>query len=153
VASGWSANMTSLLKDVGVELPKSLLSTPSNGGVFDFPAFLVVCLVSVILVGGVRLSTNINVIAVIVKVATVLTFLVVAGSFLWRHPKLPLANWTPFIPPNTGKFGEFGWSGVARGAGSIFFAYIGFDAASTAAQEARNPQRDMPIGILGSLGI
>jgi APA family basic amino acid/polyamine antiporter len=92
-------------------------------------------------------------VAVFVKVGTVLTFIAVAGTFLVAHPDVARANWHPFIPPNTGTFGEFGWSGIARGAAVVFFAYIGFDAVSTAAQEARDPQRDMPIGILGSLAI
>src|SRR5262249_27531350 len=139
--------------DFRIDIPKGLSETPVNGGIFNLPAFLIVCLVTIILVGGVRESANVNVVAVFIKVGTVITFLVVAGLVLFRHPELAQRNWTPFIPPNTGKFGEFGWSGVARGAASIFFAYIGFDAASTAAQEARNPQRDMPIGILGSLAI
>ena len=83
-----------------------------------------------------------------VKIAIVL--LVIGFGFAFVNP----ANWHPFVPPNTtGQFGDFGWSGVIRGAGVVFFAYIGFDAVSTAAQEAKNPQRDMPIGILGSLGI
>src|SRR6185437_9999716 len=90
---------------------------------------------------------------VILKVAIVLVFIAVAGAFVLRHGSLAAANWHPFIPPNTGKFGEYGLSGVARGAAVIFFAYIGFDAVSTAAQEAKNPQRDMPIGIIGSLVI
>src|SRR5581483_2612111 len=81
-----------------------------------------------------------------------LTFIGVAGLYLLRHPDVASANWHPFVPPNQGP-GQFGWSGVARGAGLIFFAYIGFDAVSTAAQEAKNPMRDMPIGILGSLAI
>jgi APA family basic amino acid/polyamine antiporter len=83
----------------------------------------------------------------------VLVFIVIAAAYLLKHPAQASANWHPFIPPNTGNFGEFGWSGIARGAGVIFFAYIGFDAVSTAAQEAKNPQRDMPIGIMGSLAI
>ena len=87
------------------------------------------------------------------KIGTVLTFIFVVAGFLLRYPSVSAANWHPFIPPNLGHFGEFGWSGVARGAGGIFFAYIGFDAVSTAAQEAKNPQRDMPLGILGSLVI
>jgi len=117
------------------------------------PAFLIVCVVTVILVVGVRESANVNVIVVFIKVGTVMTFVVVATAFLVRNPGIAQANWTPFIPPNTGHFGEYGWSGIARGAATIFFAYIGFDAVSTAAQEARNPQRDMPIGLLGSLAI
>ena len=102
---------------------------------------------------GVRESANFNSLIVFIKVATVLTFIAIATAYLLRHPQVSAANWHPFIPPNQGSFGAFGWSGVARGAGVIFFAYIGFDAVSTAAQEAKNPQRDMPIGILGSLAI
>src|SRR6202040_1435225 len=98
-------------------------------------------------------SANFNSAIVFVKVATVLTFIAVVAAYLLRHPSTVAANWHPFVPPNLGEFGQFGWSGVARGAGVIFFAYIGFDAVSTAAQEAKNPQRDMPIGILGSLVI
>ena len=89
----------------------------------------------------------------IIKVAIVLTFIAIAGGFLLKHPDIAAQNWHPFIPPNTGEFGHYGWSGIARGAAVIFFAYIGFDAVSTAAQEAKKPQRDMPIGILGSLVI
>jgi len=88
-----------------------------------------------------------------VKVGTVLVFIGVAALYLFGHPDVATANWHPFIPPNTGEFGHFGWSGIARGAAVIFFAYIGFDAVSTAAQEAKNPQKDMPLGILGSLAI
>jgi APA family basic amino acid/polyamine antiporter len=106
-----------------------------------------------ILVVGVRESANFNTLIVFIKVGTVMTFIVIAAAYLLRHPQVANANWHPFIPPNQGEFGAFGWSGVARGAGIIFFAYVGFDAVSTAAQEARNPQRDMPIGILGSLVI
>src|SRR6202040_2183448 len=98
-------------------------------------------------------SANFNSAIVFVKVATVLTFIAVVSAYLLRHPSTAASNWHPFIPPNQGQFGAFGWSGVARGAGVIFFAYIGFDAVSTAAQEAKNPARDMPIGILGSLVI
>ncbi len=109
-------------------------------------------LVTVVLVIGMKESANFNSIIVAMKV-TVLNFPVIGISTLMKHPELPRVNWTPFLPPNTGTFGEFGWSGVLRGAGVIFFAYIGFDAVSTAAQEAKNPKRDMPIGILGSLVI
>ena len=124
-----------------------------NHAIFNVPAFLIVCVVTAILVVGVRESANVNVIVVFIKVGTVMTFVVVATAFLVRNPGIAQANWTPFIPPNTGHFGEYGWSGIARGAATIFFRYIGFDAVSTAAQEARNPQRDMPIGLLGSLAI
>src|SRR5215471_5696239 len=153
VASGWSANMVSLLLDFGIRLPSRFSDVPANHAVFNVPAFLIVLLVSLILVVGVRESANVNVVVVFIKVGTVITFVIVAADFLFRNPETAHANWTPFIPPNTGHFGQFGWSGIARGAASIFFAYIGFDAVSTAAQEARNPQRDMPIGILVSLAI
>ncbi|MFN7946994.1 MAG: amino acid permease [Blastocatellia bacterium] len=126
---------------------------PQATAVFNLPAFIGVCLVTLILIIGVRESANFNVVVVFIKVATVLVFVVIAGAFLWRHPQIATTNWHPFLPENKGSFGQFGWSGVARGAASVFFAYIGFDAVSTAAQEAKNPQRDMPIGLLGSLAI
>src|SRR6266545_6017288 len=103
--------------------------------------------ISTLLVIGIKESARFNNLIVILKVTIV--FLVIGFGFMYVNQ----SNWHPFIPPNTGKFGEFGWSGILRGAGVVFFAYIGFDAVSTAAQEARNPQKDMPIGILGSLGI
>jgi len=163
VASGWSANAVSLLQDFGVHLPAALTGPPGQQiqlpdgstvtGFFDLPAFLVVCLVTMVLIVGIRESANLNVIVVFIKVGTVIVFVVVAAAFLLKNPEVARSNWTPFIPANTGRFGEFGWSGIARGAATIFFAYIGFDAVSTAAQEARNPKRDMPIGILGSLAV
>jgi APA family basic amino acid/polyamine antiporter len=102
---------------------------------------------SAVLVIGIRESAQVNSLIVILKVAIVLLVVLIGVSHLNR------ANWTPFIPPNTGEWGSYGWSGVLRGAGLVFFSYIGFDAVSTAAQESKNPQRDMPIGILGSLAI
>jgi basic amino acid/polyamine antiporter, APA family len=114
-------------------------------GVFNLPAFLIVLVVTAILIVGVRESANVNSLIVMTKVGVVITLIVLGLPFI-----VP-ANWSPFIPPNTGHFGEFGWSGILTGAGKIFFAYIGFDAVSTAAQEAKNPQRDVPRGILGSL--
>ncbi len=106
-----------------------------------------------ILVIGIKESANLNSFIVLVKVAVLLVFIGLGAHYLTRHAALVSANWHPFLPPNAGSFGAFGWSGVVRGAGVIFFAYIGFDAVSTAAQEAKNPKRDMPIGILGSLVI
>ncbi|PYX95340.1 MAG: amino acid permease [Acidobacteria bacterium] len=126
---------------------------PHVQGVFNLVAFIAIALVTLILVIGIKESANLNSGIVIVKVAIVLTFIAIAGAYLLKHPAAAQANSHPFIPPNTGEFGHYGWSGVARGAAVIFFAYIGFDAVSTAAQEAKNPQRDMPIGILGSLVI
>jgi basic amino acid/polyamine antiporter, APA family len=119
---------------------------------FDLVALLVIFLVTTILVIGIRESANVNTVIVLIKVSIVIIFIGIAISALskanWEPAK---RNWEPFLPPNTGEFGKYGWSGVLRGAGVIFFAYIGFDAVSTAAQEAKKPQRDMPIGILGSL--
>ena len=129
------------------------LTLPHARGIIDLPAYLVIAIITAILVFGIRESANFNSAIVLVKVATVLTFIAVVAAYLLRHPSTAASNWHPFIPPNQGQFGAFGWSGVARGAGVIFFAYIGFDAVSTAAQEAKNPERDMPIGILGSLVI
>ena len=116
-------------------------------------AFLAICLVTFVLVIGIEESATLNTIIVFIKVGTVLVFIAVAAVYVAGHWAQAQANWTPFVPPNTGESGHYGWSGVARGAAVIFFAYIGFDAVSTAAQEAKNPQKDMPIGILGSLAI
>src|SRR5438309_5900030 len=102
---------------------------------------------SAVLVVGIRESARVNSAIVILKVAIVLLVVLVGLSHI--EP----SNWTPFIPPNSGEWGTYGWSGVLRGAGLVFFSYIGFDTVSTAAQETKNPQRDMPIGILGSLAI
>lgn len=137
------------LKQAGLDAA----ALPQATGLFDLPAVLIVALVTIILFVGVRESANLNAAIVVVKVGTIITFLAIAGAFLLRNPEVATANWTPFFPANTGEFGSFGWSGIARGAAVIFFAYIGFDAVSTAAQEARNPRRDMPVGILGSLAI
>ena len=141
--------MAPLLKQNGID-PSTL---PQVTGVFNLIAFLAIFVITTILVIGIQESANFNSAIVIVKVTIVLIFIGIAGAFVARHPSLAAANWHPFIPPNQGSFGEYGWSGIARAAGVIFFAYIGFDAVSTAAQEAKNPQRDMPVGILGSLVI
>jgi basic amino acid/polyamine antiporter, APA family len=180
VASGWSANVVQLLARLGIDLPPQLIATPGTSlayyqrmwtpvtalpagvdaaalphatAVFNLVAFLAIAAVTTILVIGIQESATLNTIIVFVKVGTVLVFIAVAGLYVFQHLSQATANWTPFVPPNAGSFGEFGWSGIARGAGVIFFAYIGFDAVSTAAQESRNPQKDMPTGILGSLVI
>ena len=124
---------------------------PQRHGVFNLVAFLGILLVTTILVIGIRESANFNSVIVAVKLVVLLIFLAIGGAALLHHPELPRVNWHPFLPANTGSFGSFGWSGVLRAAGVIFFAYIGFDAVSTAAQEAKTPKRDMPLGILGSL--
>src|SRR5262249_11990131 len=121
---------------------------PQATALVNLPAMLIVAAVTALLVVGIREATRVNSVMVGIKVAVVLVF-IVAGAFHFST-----ANWGgKSLPDNTGRFGEFGWSGILRGAGVIFFAFIGFDAVSTAAQEARAPQRDMPIGILGSLAI
>jgi len=157
VAVGWSGNLVSLLADLGIHLPAAISAAPGTlvtaadgttaTAVFNLPAVVITILVTWLLVRGVRESATVNSVIVFVKVAIILLVIATGVTFIHRE------NYTPFVPPNTGVFGEFGWSGVVRGAAVIFFAYIGFDAVSTAAQEARNPQRDMPRGILGSLVI
>ncbi|MBV9087477.1 MAG: amino acid permease, partial [Acidobacteriaceae bacterium] len=137
------------LQGAGVD-PASL---PHATGTFNLVAFIAIALVTLILVIGIKESANFNSAIVIIKVTIVLIFIGIATRFVLAHPSTLSANWHPFVPPNAGAFGKYGWSGVARAAGVIFFAYIGFDAVSTAAQEARNPQKDMPTGILGSLAI
>ena len=155
VSVGWSGYAVSLLRDLGLALPAQLTASPGTlvaladgtqvSAWFNLPAFLVVAGLTALLIVGVRESTRFNVAIVAVKVTVVLVFIAVGARYVVA------ANWQPFIPENTGQFGQFGLSGVLRGASVVFFAYIGFDAVSTAAQEAKNPQRDMPIGILGSL--
>lgn len=135
------------LKAAGID-PASL---PHTFGTFNLFGFLAITIATVILVIGIKESANFNSAIVVIKVCVLIVFVVVGASFLMQHPNLTTENWHPFIPANTGAFGQFGWSGILRAAGIIFFAYIGFDAVSTAAQEAKNPAKDMPIGILGSL--
>lgn len=141
--------ISSKLAEAGID-PATL---PQRHGYFNLIAFIGIMLVTAILVVGIKESANFNSFIVVVKVAVLLVFLAIGSATLLHHPELPRVNWHPFLPPNEGGFGNFGWSGVLRGAGVIFFAYIGFDAVSTAAQEAKNPKKDMPMGILGSLVI
>ena len=147
----WAATATILptINAAGI----SLESLPRATAIFNLPAFISILIVTTILVIGVKESARFNTIAVFIKVATIVIFIAIAGAYLWQNPGVIRSNWREFIPENKGGFGQFGWSGIARGASVIFFAYIGFDAVTTAAQEAKNPQRDMPIGLLGSLAI
>lgn len=147
VASSWSDYFQELLNRFGVGLPPELLITPFNGGIINLPAVFIVVLMSIFLIRGTSESARVNNIIVILKVGIVLIFVII--GFKYIRPE----NLEPLIPPNEGKFGAFGWSGVLRAAAIVFFAYIGFDAVSTAAQETKNPKRNMPIGILGSLVI
>ncbi|MDP9144900.1 MAG: amino acid permease, partial [Actinomycetota bacterium] len=155
VAIGWSGYMVSLLRGWGIHIPAELSAARGvqvaleDGtlvtAVFNLPAVIIVALVSAILVVGIKESANVNNVIVFVKVAVVIAIIALASS------AINVDNWTPFIPDNTGSRESFGITGVISGASVVFFAYIGFDAVSTAAQEAKNPQRDMPIGIIGSL--
>lgn len=141
VASGWSGYFQGLLGGLGIHLPKALTSAynPAEGTFIDLPAILIVLLIAVLLTQGVKKSAKFNTIMVIIKVAVVLLFIAVGVWYV--EP----TNWTPFMP--------FGFDGVAVGAATVFFAYIGFDAVSTAAEEVKNPKRDMPIGIIASLAV
>ncbi len=155
VAVGWSGYVVSLLKDLGVLVPPQLAAAPgvmvkladgsAVSGVINLPAIVIVAALTILLVLGTKESARLNNIMVAVKLSVVLAFIVIGAFYVHE------ANWHPFLPKNTGEFGSFGPSGVLRGSAVVFFAFIGFDAVSTAAQEARRPQRDMPIGILGSL--
>lgn len=180
VASGWAGYFVSFMQDRGIHIPPELIGTygqkfalyqgrwtdvstlPAgvdistlqvHSALFNLVAFLIIAVVTFVLVIGIKESANLNTAIVIVKVSIVLLFIVIASAYLLKHPELAKMNWHPFIPPNAGESGRYGISGIATGAAVVFFAYIGFDAVSTAAQEAKNPQKDMPIGILGSLVI
>ena len=149
VAVSWAATFDSILLSFGTRLPRSIVASPFSPtpGSVNLLAVIIICIISGILIRGISESAGFNDIIVVIKV-TVVIFFIGIGYFFINY-----ANYHPFLPENTGQFGAFGWSGVLAGAGQIFFAYIGFDAVSTAAQEARNPKRDMPIGIIGSLAI
>jgi APA family basic amino acid/polyamine antiporter len=147
LASGeWVASTPQLLAELGRQ-GIDIASLPMAKGILNLPAIFIIAVITTILVVGIKESANVNNVIVVVKVAVVLLFVAIGVAYV-----VP-ANWKPFIPENTGTYGQFGWSGILRGAGVIFFAYIGFDAVSTAAQEAKNPQKDMPVGILGSLAV
>ncbi len=156
VAVGWSGYVVSFLKDFGIVIPGLITGTPfdfssagwhSTGALINFPAVLIIALLTYLVAIGIRESAAVNRVIVVVKLCAILLF--VGFGIMYINT----ANWTPFIPPNRGEFGIFGASGILRGAAVVFFAYIGFDAVSTAAQETKNPQRNMPIGILVSLAV
>jgi len=181
VSVGWGGYVVSFLNDFGVHIPAQLsaaagsimIDVPNMGwkpitdnllkqladmhinadtlphvtSIMNVPAMFIVAVLTTLLVIGIRESANFNNVMVIVKVSVIIVFIAIGFAFI------KTGNWHPFIPANTGEWGHFGWSGILRGAGVIFFAYIGFDAVSTAAQEAKNPQKHMPVGILGSLSI
>jgi APA family basic amino acid/polyamine antiporter len=158
VSVGWSGYAVSLLDQLHIHIPDALSHAPFDqdrltehmvrtGAIINVPAMLIVAAIATICYIGIKQSATFNSWIVTIKVTVIILFIMFGISFI------NTANWHPFVPPNAGHFGEFGWSGVLKAAGVIFFAYIGFDAISTAAQEAKNPQRDMPIGILASLVI
>jgi APA family basic amino acid/polyamine antiporter len=170
VAVGWSGYFSAFMDQIGLHMPTAFTSAPyayadapkydpvthaltqaagftHTGAVVNLPAIVLIGLMTTLLVIGIKESARFNNFIVILKIAIVL--LVIGFGFMYVNQ----ANWHPFIPANTGQYGHYGWSGIVRGAAVVFFAYIGFDAVSTAAQEAKNPQRDMPIGMLGSLAI
>ena len=155
VAVGWSGYVVSFLHDLHINVPAAISQAPLlyskqtgwgfSGSLINFPAVFIVIMVTALLVIGIKESVTFNNVIVIIKLIVILLFIFFG---MWY---INVDNWSPFIPQNTGVFGQFGWSGILTGSGVIFFAYIGFDAVSTAAQESKNPQRDMPIGILVSL--
>ncbi|MHA6727719.1 amino acid permease [Chryseobacterium sp. A301] len=151
VASSWSGYLGKFFSNFGVALPERFMMTPfditsaGEAGLVNLPAVFIVVIMSLVLIKGTSESAWVNGAIVILKVAIVIIFIVIGFNYI--KPE----NLTPLIPENTGKFGEYGWSGVIRAAAIVFFAYIGFDAVSTAAQETKNPKKAMPIGILGSL--
>jgi APA family basic amino acid/polyamine antiporter len=157
VAVGWSGYVVNFLDSIGLHIPSELANAPytfdehhnlvATGAVFNLPAAFIVTLVTVLLYRGIKESATFNNLVVLIKLSVIFLFII----FGWQY--IVADNWVPFIPENTGTFGQYGASGIFRASAVIFFAYIGFDAVSTAAQEAKNPQKDMPWGILGSLFI
>ncbi len=157
VAVGWSGYVVDLLSKVGIHLPDALINAPlgktesgslgATGAIVNMPAVLIVLALGYVCYVGVKESATLNNFMVFIKVGIIVVFVLAGMAYV------DTANWQPYVPENTGKRGEFGWSGVMQGAAIIFFSYIGFDTASTAAREARNPQRDVPLGILSALGI
>ncbi|HVF93567.1 MAG TPA: amino acid permease [Sphingomonas sp.] len=171
VAVGWAGYVVSLLRDFGLAIPVELtgptghavmVSTGSdmvpmlvNGApvtyLFNLPAFMICMALTALLVIGVSESAKVNNVIVAIKVTVILAFILICGGYVIANFDTLKSNWDPFIPPASGDKGEFGWGGILRAASIVFFAYIGFEAVSTAGQEAKNPKKDMPIGLLGSL--
>jgi APA family basic amino acid/polyamine antiporter len=157
VAVGWSGYVVNLLEELGLHLPAALTNAPvakaadhslvATGAIVNLPAVLIVAVLAWVCYRGIRESASMNNVMVVIKVAIIVLFIVAGISFV------DTSNWQPYLPQNTGEFGHFGFSGVMMGAAIIYFAYIGFDTAATTAQEARDPQRDVPAGILGALVI
>jgi len=179
VAVSWSGAVQGLLTEpwIGIHIPAWLGSAPfeidraqmvttnlllfsfehhplvATGTLINLPAVIISLVLTVILVVGIKESANFNNVMVFIKVGVLLVLIAYGAWWMFGHREIVAANWTPFIPKNNGTFGEFGWSGVLKGSAVIFFAYVGFDNVSAAAQEAKNPQRDMPLGLLGTLAV
>lgn len=157
VSVGWSSYFTSLLQDFGVKIPEIIAKSPlsydletgwhASGSIMNLPAMCIVALMGILICIGTKAVARVNNVMVVIKLAVVLLFIGCGIAYI------NVDNFHPLIPENTGVFGQFGWSGVFRGAGIVFFAFLGFDALSTLTQEAKNPQKDLPRGMLGSLGI
>lgn len=160
VAVSWSGATRDILREFNLALPDLIARAPldfvdgklvTTGSLINFPAVFISLSLSYLLYIGIKESVNFNTLMVIIKVGVLLALIGYGIWYFIDHPETVMANWTPFIPANSGVFGEHGWSGIFRGAGAIFFAYVGFDCVSAAAQETKNPQRDLPIGLLGTL--
>lgn len=157
VSVGWSGYLVSLLQDIGIVIPSKFANPPiqydmvtgwaKTGAIINLPAMLIIALMGILVAVGIKAAASFNNLMVIIKLSVIALFVACGVAYINSD------NLTPFVPQNTGTFGQFGFSGVLRGAGVVFFAFIGFDALSTMAQECRNPQKHMPIGMLGSLGI
>jgi len=160
VAVSWSGATRDILREFGLALPAAMASAPLDvvdghlvrtGALLNFPAVFISLLLTYILYLGIKESARFNNVMVVVKVGVLLALVGYGVWYFFGHRAAVVAHWTPFVPPNSGTWGEHGWSGVFRGAGAIFFAYVGFDCVSSAAQETKHPQRDLPIGLLGTL--
>ena len=145
VSISWSRYLVVFLQSIGIELPHALTACPWDGGIINIPAILIVVMISIILMRGTEESSFFNGFIVFLKISVILIFVILGWQFINSD------NLVPYIPENSGVLGEYGISGILRGAGIVFFAFLGFDAVSTAAQETKNPKRNMPIGILVSL--
>lgn len=162
VAVSWSGAIRDILAEFSITLPAALSSAPlqvvggklsTTGAIINFPAVFISLALTYVLYIGIKESASFNDVMVFIKVGILVALIGYGIWYLFKHPAVAKANLVPFIPENTGTFGEYGWSGLFRGAAAIFFAYVGFDCVSSAAQETKNPQRDLPIGLLGTLGV
>lgn len=162
VAVSWSGAVRDIMLEFNVVLPVALSSAPlsvdggglvTTGALINLPAVFISLALTYVLYIGIKESASVNDLMVFIKVGILVALVGYGLWYLFKNPGIARANLVPFIPENTGTFGEYGWSGVIRGSAAIFFAYVGFDCVSSAAQETKNPQRDMPIGLLGTLGV